>query len=185
VTERTVRRLPIFDLDGTLLDSDEALVAPFLSLGVARDDIGFGEPVDEACRRLGVSTDDYVARYDSTRSQPFPGVVDLLDRLDRWAVCSNKHPTSGREDLMRCGWSPEVALFTDAFGGRQKRLGPVLEALGLGPGEVVYVGDSAHDRMAAAEAGCPFLVAGWNPRTDGLEGDALLATPVDLLAFLG
>ena len=71
MTARMPRRLPIFDLDGTLLDSDEALVAPFLSLGVARDDIGFGEPVDEACRRLGVSTDDYVARYDA---EPLPAV---------------------------------------------------------------------------------------------------------------
>ena len=180
------RRLPIFDLDGTLLDSDEALVAPFLSLGVARDDIGFGEPVDEACRRLGVSTDDYVARYDADAApsrSPASSTCSTGSTVGRCARTST--PPRAVRTWRGWGWSPEVALFTDAFGGRQKRLGPVLEALGLGPAEVVYVGDSAHDRMAAAEAGCPFLVAGWNPRTDGLEGDAVLATPADLLAFLG
>ncbi|MEY2591194.1 MAG: hypothetical protein QOJ67_3178, partial [Acidimicrobiaceae bacterium] len=33
----TGRLVPLFDLDGTLLDSDEALAAPFVALGVARE----------------------------------------------------------------------------------------------------------------------------------------------------
>jgi phosphoglycolate phosphatase-like HAD superfamily hydrolase len=177
--------VPIFDLDGTLLDSDEALVAPFLALGVRREDIAFGEPVAVACERLGVPTEVYVARYDPSMAAPFPGVRELVARLGRWAVCSNKAVESGRADLGRWGWDPEVALFTDAFGGGQKTLGPVLEVLGLTAGEVVYVGDSEHDREAASAAGCRFLVAGWNPRARDVRGDQLLTQPSELLPLLG
>jgi phosphoglycolate phosphatase-like HAD superfamily hydrolase len=179
------RRVPIFDLDGTLLDSDEALVAPLVALGVRREDITFGEPVDEACRRLGVATLEYVERYDPTMAAPFDGVVELLAELDRWAVCSNKAGSSGAADLARWGWHPEVALFTEAFGGGQKELLPVLAALGCRPDEVVYVGDSAHDQAAAAAASVAFLVAGWNSRAAGLTGDGVLEEPADLLAWLG
>lgn|GEM_PF-6337387 len=43
------------------------------------------------------------------------------------------------------------ALFAGAFGG-PKRLEPVLDALQLEPGEVVFVGDTDHDRRCAAAA---------------------------------
>ena len=178
------RLVPIFDLDGTLLDSDEALVAPFVALGIARERISFGEPVAEACQRLGVSVDDYVGGYDPAMATPFPGVADLVAGLDRWAVCSNKDAGAGVADLARWQWAPEVALFTDAFAGGPKRLEPVLAALELAAGDVVYVGDSDHDRRTAEEAGCRFLIAGWNPRAAGLAGGVELREPADVLAWL-
>jgi phosphoglycolate phosphatase-like HAD superfamily hydrolase len=182
VTSRV--RVPVFDLDGTLLDSDEALVAPFLALGIRRDQIQFGEPVLSGCERLGVALDDYVAGYDPAGSRPFDGVTSLLASLDRWAVCSNKHPVSGLADLREWGWVPEVALFSDAFGWENKQLGPVLGRLGLEPAEIVYVGDSPHDQEVAQAAGCTFVAAAWNPRAAGLAGDIVLYDPADLLAVL-
>jgi phosphoglycolate phosphatase-like HAD superfamily hydrolase len=177
-------RVPVFDLDGTLLDSDEALVAPFLALGIRRDQIHFGEPVRSGCERLGVSLDDYVAGYDPARSRPFDGVTAMLASLDRWAVCSNKHPVSGRADLVEWSWFPEVALFSDAFDWENKQLGPVLDRLGLSPADIVYVGDSPHDQEVAQVAGCTFVVAAWNPRAAGLAGDIVLHDPADLPAVL-
>ena len=75
MTAPRLARVVVFDLDGTLLDSDEALVAPFLALGVEREAIGFGEPVGEACRRLGVRVDDYVARYAGRITVVDPGTA--------------------------------------------------------------------------------------------------------------
>jgi HAD superfamily hydrolase (TIGR01549 family) len=177
-----VRRVPIFDLDGTLVDSDEALVAPFVALGVPREDITFGHVLADECARLGIDVDDYLAHYDQDQATPFPGVDELLSHLDRWAVCSNKHPGPGAHELRRLGWTPQVALFSDAFEG-SKRLGPVLAALGLGPAEVVFVGDTAHDRVVAAEQGVPFGLAAWNPRARPQPGDVVLAEPLEVLAF--
>ena len=178
-------RIAVFDLDGTLIDSDEALAAPFVAHGVPRSEVTFGHVLADECARLGMSVDDYLSRYDDQLVQPFAGVVEVLARLDRWAVCSNKHAEAGRAELARLGWTPEVALFSEAFGG-PKRLQPVLDALGLGPHEVVFVGDTAHDRRVATEVGATFALAAWNPRAEALAqvGDCVLRSPSDLLALL-
>jgi HAD superfamily hydrolase (TIGR01549 family) len=175
-------RVPIFDLDGTLLDTDEALVAPFVALGVERNDITFGHVLEDECARLGIDLDQYLAHYDAEVAQPFPGVVELMVELARWAVCSNKHPSAGHRELARLTWKPDVAMFSDTFRG-PKRLGPVLEALGLSSDEVVFIGDTAHDRVVAADANVPFALAAWNPRAVALPGDVVLAAPIDALAF--
>lgn len=175
-------RLPIFDLDGTLLDTDEALVSAFVALGVAREEVTFGHVLTDECRRLGLDVDQYVAAYDTDLALPFPGVEELVGRLDRWALCSNKDGRSGRDELARLGWHPEVALFSDAFDG-PKRLAPVLDALDLDPNQVVFIGDTAHDRVAAAEVGVPFGLAGWNPRAAPIDDDRTLRRPLDVLAF--
>jgi HAD superfamily hydrolase (TIGR01549 family) len=177
------RRIPIFDLDGTLVDSDEALVAPFVALGVPRDDVTFGHVLEDECARLGISLDRYLAAYDVDAVQPFPGVADVIARLDRWAVCSNKQADAARAELSRLGWQPEVALFADVFDG-SKQLGPVLDALRLGAGDVVFVGDTSHDRACASDVGCPFGLAAWNPRARAAPGDHVLRTPADVLPFL-
>ena len=173
--------IPIFDFDGTLVDSDEALAAPFVALGVPRDEVTFGHVFEDECRRLGIAVDDYLALYDPAASEPFPGVDELLGRLDRWALCSNKHGAGGRSELERLGWTPEVALFADAFGGGPKRLEPVLAALGVRADEVIFVGDTAHDRACARAVGCRFALAGWNSRVVPEPGDVVLARPADLL----
>lgn len=173
----------VFDLDGTLIDSDDALVAPFLALGVPPEELTFGHVVAEECARLGISLEAYVDRYDTEVVQPFAGVEDLLGALPRWGVCSNKHPRSGRAELTRLGWRPEVALFADAFDG-PKRLAPVLEAFGVEPEAVWFVGDTVHDRHCAEEAGARFALAGWNPRTGDLDAEVVLAHPLDLLTLL-
>lgn len=176
-------KIPIFDLDGTLLDSDAALMAPFLALGVAREEITFGHVVADECARLGIDLDDYVSRYDIDAAQPFPGVSDLLGRLSQWGVCSNKHPDSARAELARLRWTPDVALFADAFDG-PKRLGPVLDAMGLSPSDAVFVGDTDHDRACARSAGVDFILAGWNPRARPRPGDVVAHDPLEVEALL-
>lgn len=176
-------RVAVCDLDGTLLDSDEALVAPFLAFGIPRDGIRFGPPVAEECARLGISLDDYVDRYDTEAVKPFPGVEAMIAGFDRWSVCSNKHPRSGWAELDRLGWRPDLALFTDAFDG-PKSLGPVLDALGLHADDIVFLGDTAHDRACAQEVGATFALAGWNERARPDDGDIVLERPEDLLGLL-
>jgi phosphoglycolate phosphatase-like HAD superfamily hydrolase len=178
------RLLPVFDLDGTLLDSDDALVAPFVALGVAPEDVTFGRTLAQECERLGLLVEDYHSHYDLDRAQPFPGAAELVAGLDRWAVCSNKVQRAGEAELARLGWIPEVAMFVDAFGGAGKSLGPVLDRLGVGADDIVFVGDTDHDRRCALEVGCRFVWAGWNPRAEPPAGDEVLRSPGDLLALL-
>lgn len=176
-------RTPVFDLDGTLVDSDRALVDAFVAHGVRPEDVTFGHVLADECGRLGIPLESYLAAYDPTAVVPFDGVDELLTELDRWAVCSNKHPTSGRAELATFGWRPVVALFSDAFAG-PKQLGPVLRLLDVPASAVLFVGDTAHDRACAEAVGCPFVLAGWNPRAEPAPEDLVARRPIDVLTFL-
>ncbi|MGI8794856.1 MAG: HAD family hydrolase [Acidimicrobiales bacterium] len=175
--------VPVFDLDGTLLDSDHALASAYLHLGVPAEEITFGHVVADECRRLGIDVADYLDAYDPTLALPFAGVTELVARLGRWAICSNKVGRYGRVELDRLGWHPEVALFAESFSG-PKSLEPVLTEMGCGAEACVFVGDTAHDSDVARSAGVRFALAGWNPRAAGITADVVLAQPLDLLELL-
>jgi HAD superfamily hydrolase (TIGR01549 family) len=181
------RLVPLFDFDGTLVDSDMALTAPFLALGLTPEELPpLGLPLAEACERVGITVLAYREQYDPRAALPFAGVPELLEELDRWGVASNKERWAGHRELARLGWTPEVALFSDDFGNEEKRLGPLLDTLGLESAEVIYVGDTAHDRACAAAVGARFALAGWNERarTGARGGDLVLDHPADLLDLL-
>ncbi len=179
--------VPLFDFDGTLVDSDLALTAPWHALGVDPARVPLGMPLAAACEVAEVTVDDYLAHYDASAALPFAGVPELVEALDRWGLASNKERTSGRRELERLGWTPEAALFSDDFGGREKELGPLLAAMGLDADRAVFVGDTHHDRACARAAGVRFALAGWNARArDAAEPDDLvLDRPVDVLDLLG
>ncbi len=180
------RRVPLFDFDGTLVDSDVALTAPWHGLGVDPALVPLGMPLVAACDLAGVTVEAYLELYDPSTARPFEGVTELIADLDRWGLASNKERSSGHRELARLGWTPEVALFSDDFGGAEKQLSPLLAALELEPDGALFVGDTAHDRACAALVGVPFVLAGWNPRARaGAEpGDTVLDHPSDLLDLL-
>jgi HAD superfamily hydrolase (TIGR01549 family) len=176
----------IFDFDGTLVDSDDALLAPFDQLGIARSEVVMGSAVAEECARLGVSMEEYVEAYDTESVAPFDGVPEMLARLHRWAILSNKHPAPARVELERLGWEPELVMCADAFDWEHKALEPMLDALGLGADRVVLVGDSDGDLRCALAVGCRFVWAGWNERVRGRRPDGEVATtPADIVSLLG
>jgi HAD superfamily hydrolase (TIGR01549 family) len=177
-------KVAVCDLDGTLIDSDAALADAFVALGIDRQEITFGHVLADECVRLGLSVEEYVAAYDTTQAMPFAGVTELVASLDRWAVCSNKHPVSGRVELERLQWFPEAAFFADAFRG-PKQLIPVLELLAISPDQVIFLGDTAHDRRCAKEAGVSFALAGWNRRAEAQPGDLVVSHPLEFLELLG
>lgn len=179
-------KVVVFDFDGTLVDSDEALLVPFDELGVDRADVVMGSAVAEECERLGISMDDYVASYDTEVVEPYTGVTDMLSALPRWAVLSNKHPDSAIAELRRLGWEPEALMCADAFGWSHKSLRPMLEALRIDASEIVMVGDSNGDLRCAREVGCRFIWAGWNERVRGAHPRGeVVSTPAELGSALG
>ena len=76
----TTTQALIFYFDGTMVDSDDALIQPFLALGVPLEEISFGHAIAEECDRLGISRDAYADLYDEVVVQPFPDMSDVVQR---------------------------------------------------------------------------------------------------------
>ena len=180
------RLVPLFDFDGTLVDSDVALTAPWHALGVDPDRSRRSACRSvEACERAGVTVAAYLEHYDIAGRPPFPGVVELLVQPRSVGPGVEQGAASGRRELERLGWTPEVALFSDDFGGAREAARPAARQLDLTADEVVFVGDTAHDRACAAAVGARFALAGWNPCAGRRRtGRLVLLAPSDLLDLL-
>jgi phosphoglycolate phosphatase len=182
----TTRRLAIFDLDGTLVDSVDDLAAA-VNHGLAevglpprtRDEvrgmIGNGARVlmeravgphrDRLDAALVAWREHYAAHLlDATR--PYPGVVEVLARAGRsLAVASNKPGAMVRQILDGLGLS---ALFAEVLGGGDAPPKPdptgvraILSRLGVAPEDAVLVGDSAVDAATARNACITFVAVTW------------------------
>ena len=109
----------------------------------------------------------FLAIYESAHGQtrPYPDVSETLVFLRgagwRLGLCTNKPIAPARAVLAHLGWAN---LFETVIGGDSLPVikpdpAPLRAAIGgLGPGPVVYVGDSEVDAATAQAAGVPFAL---------------------------
>ena len=216
----TKTRTILFDLDGTLLDTAPDLadalntvlvenqrsplsfedIRPVVSHGgIALIELGFrldrADPAFEALRqRLLQVYRENVSR----RTQPFPGISELLDNIEQrglnWGIVTNK-PGWLTEPLLK-----DLDLFDraacvvsgDTLNERKPHPAPMLHASELAnsrPEECVYIGDAQRDIEAGNNAGMQTLVALFGylqeedkPRT--WNANDMIEHPQDLLAWL-
>ena len=199
-TSDTRPQLVIFDLDGTLTDSADGIVASFrhalAAIGaevpegdltgrivgppmhVTLTGLGLGERADEA---IAAYRADYTSRGWAMNSL-FDGIPQLLSDLRtagvRLAVATSKAEPTARRIIEHF----ELADYFDVIAGasvdgsRSSKADVVAHALGQLhplPDRVLMVGDRAHDVEGAAEHGIDTVVVGWGyGATDFLEPHA-------------
>lgn len=200
----------LFDLDGTLLDSEgdlcDAANRARAALGLAplpeadiRGHIGYGlrhlleRVVPESLHgRLDEARAAFVAWYGAhllDRSRPYEGAGEALRalRAHPLGLVTNK-PSMFLDPLLEgLGWR---GLFGAVIGGdtlpeRKPHPRPLLyaiERLGATPERAVYVGDSEVDRATAAAAGVRFIAVAWGRIAPAMTGT--LARLSDLPARL-
>ena len=179
--------MPLFDFDGTLVDSDVALTAPWHALGVDPDLVPLGLPLVEACERAGVTVEAYLAHYDPTAALPFAGVAELLAGLDRWGLASNKERASGRRELERLGWHARGGAVLGRLRRPREGAGARCSTPWTStPTASCSSATPATTAPARAPSALRFALAGWNPRARaGAEaGDLVLDRPEDVLDLL-
>jgi 2-phosphoglycolate phosphatase len=216
----TKTRTILFDLDGTLLDTAPDLadalntvllenqrsplsfadIRPVVSHGgIALIELGFrldrADPAFEALRQRLL---EVYRENVSRRTQPFPGITDLLDNIEQrglnWGIVTNK-PGWLTEPLLK-----DLDLFDraacvvsgDTLNERKPHPAPMLHASELAnsrPEECVYIGDAQRDIEAGNNAGMQTLVALFGylqeedkPRT--WNANDMIEHPQDLLAWL-
>ncbi|MDY6982134.1 MAG: HAD hydrolase-like protein [Pseudomonadota bacterium] len=207
----------ILDFDGTLVDSSPAILATFTSVLRARDVTParpvdkevVGPPLLQTLRLLTGSDDprlldvlaaDFRARYDSDgvyATQAYAGVSELLrmqvNAGKRLHLATNKRQRPTLLLLEHFGWR---TWFTSIYciDGREpvypskgEMLKVLLQEQGLAASACVYVGDTHHDELAAAQAGIAFVAAGWGYGVgEQAVSDAarVLGSPQELLQVL-
>lgn len=201
----------IFDVDGTLVDSNDAHTAAFVE---AFAEFGFQVPFEDVRRRIGEGSDklipQLIGRYDAAiaarkkaifmasylpKVRAFPAVSTLLERLRamdfRLAVASSAARDELDALLEVARAKAYFAEDTDAGDVERSKPDPeivlaALDKLGLAAGRCVMVGDTPYDAGAARRAGVPFVgvrCGGWADR-DLQPALGVYDDPADLLESL-
>lgn len=190
-------QLVIFDLDGTLTDSAEGIVASFHhalgSIGAVVPDgdlVGMivGPPMHHTLRDMGLGEqadaaiaayrEDYLAR-GWAMNRTLDGIPALLADLRaagvRLAVATSKAEPTAQRILAHFGLDGhfEVIAGASVDGLRATKSDVVKHALAQLeplPERVLMVGDRSHDVEGAAEHGIDTVVVGWGYGRTDFEG---------------
>ena len=191
--------LVIFDLDGTLTDSAEGIVASFRHaldaigaqapegdladrivgppMHITLAEMGLGERAAEA---IAAYRSDYTARGWAMNAL-YDGVTELLSDLRsagvRLAIATSKAEPTARRILEHFGLAHHFEVIAGATldGSRAAKADVVAHALrqvGPLPDRVVMVGDRAHDVEGAAAHGIDTIVVGWGYGAADFAGGA-------------
>ena len=181
-------QLVIFDLDGTLTDSAEGIVASFLHalshIGAAVPDGDLaarivGPPMDDTLRsmKLGEVAEEAIAAFRAeygargwAMNTLFDGIESLLADLRaagvRLAVATSKLEPTARRILAHFGLDQHFEVIAGASpdGSRKTKVEVLAHALAQLeplPERVLMVGDRSHDVDGAAAHGIDTVVVGW------------------------
>jgi pyrophosphatase PpaX len=186
-------RTVVFDLDGTLIDSEGLILASFrhtmrTHLGAAPPDAEWratiGRPLavqvrdfarsdDEADAMVRTYTEHNLANHDRL-VRPFSGVAECVESLRargfRLGIATSKRRVATRMGLAACGlpeaWFASIVTADDVTRFKPEPE-PVLKALAeageVEPARAVYVGDSVHDMRSGRAAGVRTVAVLWGP----------------------
>jgi pyrophosphatase PpaX len=180
----------LFDLDGTLIDTIDLLLACARHTFEGRNPrptdeqwiAGIGTPLRKQFAEFAASDDEieqltrryrtYQREHHDRLTNAFPGVLETLDELER-----RGHPmgivTSKSNEMMDRGleWVGIMRHMKTRIGmDNAKRHKPdpfpvalAVEELGYTPGEALFLGDSPHDIASGNAAGVTTVAALWGP----------------------
>ena len=199
----------VFDVDGTLLDSEQAVLQSMQD--VLFEVTGRKFPFEELTFALGITGADALERL---RIEDIPGV------LHRWEVILHEYADmqgvyAGIEQLLRVlsegGCSLGIAtsrkrvaydhdfarfdisryfsvvICADDTKTHKPTAGPLLkymEITGADRGEVLYIGDSVYDSKCAENAGVDFALAVWGSHTQTTKAAYYLHEPMELMRYM-
>jgi pyrophosphatase PpaX len=217
MTDQKPVRAVLFDFDGTLADTTPLILQSFqytvnqyLGYTPTREDWmkEFGRPLAEQLGAVARSPEEAAAMLETYSAyqwdqhealvKPFPGVMELIDELDRrglrLAIVTSKYRKMTLRGLDVCGMmehfdqivTPEDVTHSKPHPESVTR---ALAALGVAPEEALMVGDSPHDIMSGRDAGTRTVGILWGgPFSRELleaEGpDFLVEHPSEILKLL-
>lgn len=200
----------IFDIDGTLLDTDQAVET---ALAAATDQHGLprissscikehcGLPGLDFLKLIGIPEAEAVfldwrleLRKCSALIRPYPGIMELLQTLQAagvpMGVVTSRTRDVAQPDLDALeltGFFQQIITSSDTAAHKPAPdpLLLYLQRTGAAPDSCVYIGDTISDCQCAHGAGVPFCLAGWGAfQRTGMEKERVLESPQEVPTLL-
>ena len=179
----------VFDIDGTLLDTERTGVLSLMQ--TVRELTGremtydeaygfFGTPSARASASLGLRDAARFAEVWEEHFQelmylvkPFPGVEDILAALRaaglRTGIVTSRSRFEFSYDPTLKLWAPYFDRVVCSEDSERHKPFPdpmlaYMKAMGAVPETTLYVGDTVHDWQCGHDAGCDFALADWKER---------------------
>ncbi|PWM38913.1 MAG: HAD family hydrolase [Clostridiales bacterium] len=206
-------RYVVFDVDGTILDSEEANMVSFqraaeemLGRKLRYEDLAFslGMLDEEAYPMIGITDLEQALRLRNRyyaellhTVRVFDGICEVLESLRECGICPGivtcrtggelRRALAPFEGLYDCFGVLSTAELTARHKPDPEPMEKYLELSGADPREVLYIGDTEQDLRCAAGAGVDFALALWGAYTTaGCEGAAyFLREPREILSLVG
>lgn len=204
-------RAIIFDVDGTILDTEQAILQslqrtlreetqkdyPFEALRFA-----LGIPGKDALQRLNVDDIEAVHQKWSAAVLDFSHEVAVFESLEevihhlatkplQLGIVTSKTAQEVVDEFEPFGLSEYFQHIVSASDTEKHKPNPepllkCLDALQVAPEEAIYIGDSIYDFQCAKQAGAKFALAHWGAKsTIGFEeADYVFYEPKDILAIV-
>lgn len=200
----------IYDVDGTLIDTEKAVLGSLQKLLTV--DYGKSVPIEELSFVLGIP---------GTSSLPQLGITDIDHANDRWnffmkdffntikvfdgitellleankrkiqqGIVTSKTKEELINDFVPFGLSSYLTYVVNADDTEKHKPNPepilkFLEISGADPKKAIYIGDTVYDFQCARDAGVDFGLAVWGCKNkDKIHANHILNTPQDLLDIL-
>ena len=200
----------IFDVDGTLLDTEFAVlhslqdtVMQYSHISIPIDKLCFalGIPGKVALERLGIEDTIGANEYWNEMMQKyhksiglFDGINDTLSALRdkgyRLGIITSKTKSEFEMDFVPHGISHyfDSIICVDDSPKPKPYPDPILTYLNRNQilaSEAIYIGDTEYDSLCAHSAGVDFGLAGWgNPACKDIVSDYVFGTPAELQDIL-
>ncbi|RXZ78837.1 HAD family hydrolase [Paenibacillaceae bacterium] len=199
----------IFDLDGTLIDTEDAIIQSLDKvvqnyLGKQCNEIelhfALGIPGRDALELLGITDvqraldewDRYLKEYQHLINI-FPGIEQTLHTLQEQGVSMGIVTSKTRQELkddflhMDASHHFPVMICADDTIMHKPNPEPLLAYMnrcGIEPHTAIYIGDTRYDRDAAHGAALDFALAGWGAKAEVGGAKYILQQPSDLLQLI-
>ncbi|HYF81571.1 MAG TPA: HAD family hydrolase [Clostridia bacterium] len=200
----------VFDVDGTLIDTGEAIISSLQK--VLEEDLGkaysedelsfaFGIPGAVTLERLGVNNiESSLAKWIkylndfSDSMKIFDGIDNCLRKIKELNIKTGIVTSKTREEFdsnfIPFGLADyfDYVICADDTAKHKPHPEPILKLMemsGDDPKDLVYIGDTKYDKECAEGAGVKFGLALWGAKSsEGFDSAYILHSPIDILEFI-
>jgi HAD superfamily hydrolase (TIGR01549 family) len=200
----------IFDIDGTLLDTETAVLSSLqkvvfeeLNKSLSFDELRFalGIPGEVTLNKLGITNvsecsvrwNEYLKDYFH-HVKVFDHIKDTLIKLNEIGISTGIVTSKTREEFLNdfvpfeLGDFFKLVVCADDTEKHKPNPDPILKFLelsGADKSKTIYIGDTKYDMQCALDAGIDFALALWGAKSSvGINANYILENPKQILQLI-